>query len=218
VAPRRAINALASLVAPPRCGVCAGSCELDEPLCSTCSASLRRSPGRFLSVPGTDVAWAATAYQGTAQQLISALKFAGRLPLARAAAAAIVDSLPAGLAEGTVIPVPAAPARQRARGFDPTALIAEALADRLALPYMPSLARTDGPRQVGRPRRVRLADPPRITTTGAVPSIVTLTDDVTTTGATLTACAAALRSAGADRVVALAFAQTEGLAQAPRWA
>jgi predicted amidophosphoribosyltransferase len=39
---------------------------------------------------------------------------------------------------------------------------------------------------------------------------VVLVDDVVTTGATLAACAAALREAGAETVTAVAFARTGG--------
>jgi predicted amidophosphoribosyltransferase len=210
VHPRRALTLALSLIAPPRCGACSAACELDEPLCEGCRAILAGGHGHFLSVPFTDTAWAATTYGATAQRLVTALKFSGRLALAEAAADAIVASLPPGLADGAVVPVPPAPARRRARGFDPTALIAGALAARLALPLLPSLRRDDGPRQVGRPRRLRLADPPRIEVDGDVPEVATLVDDVTTTGATLSACAQALRAAGTRRVIALAFSHTPG--------
>jgi predicted amidophosphoribosyltransferase len=210
----RWLTALASVIAPPLCGACAGPCELHEPICQACATALRRSNGAFFAVPGAETAWAAVPYEGTAQRLVSALKFAGRLPLAHAAAEAILSSIPAGLATGAIVPVPPSPHRRRTRGFDPTALIAEALAERLALPCLPALVRTDGPRQVGRPRRRRLADPPHVRAVSPAPPVATLVDDVTTTGATLTSSALALRAGGAERVVAVTFARTPGLAQA----
>lgn len=207
---RTALELLTTLIAPPRCGACAAPCEVREPLCESCAADLRRSRGRFFAVLGTDAAWATTPYEGTAQRLVAALKFAGRLPLADAAAATIATSIPTDLVAGALVPVPAAPQRRRTRGFDPTALITTALSTRLDLPYKPCLARSDGPRQVGRPRRQRLSDPPLVRTSGHVPEAPLLIDDVTTTGATLAACAVALRAAGARRVIAVTFARTPG--------
>jgi predicted amidophosphoribosyltransferase len=214
----RWLTALASVIAPPRCGVCGGPCELHEPICLPCATELRRPHAACFAVPGADAAWAAVPYEGTAQRLVAALKFAGRLPLAHAAADTILSSIPLGLAAGAIVPVPPSPHRRRTRGFDPTALIARALTDRLTLPYVPCLSRADGPRQVGRPRRRRLADPPHVMTVGSAPAVATLIDDVATTGATLTSSALALRAGGAKRVVAVTFARTPGLAQAEGWA
>jgi predicted amidophosphoribosyltransferase len=43
-----------------------------------------------------------------------------------------------------------------------------------------------------------------------VPASALVVDDVVTTGATLAACAEALRQAGAERLSAVAFARTAG--------
>jgi len=113
---------------------------------------------------------------------------------------------PAHMLSGAIVPVPAAPARLRRRGFDPAGELAAALAERLGSPLEVCLARRGGRRQVGRRRAERIGQPPRIHATGTVPRSVLLVDDVLTTGATTSACAQALRAAGAARVVAVTFA------------
>lgn len=125
-------------------------------------------------------------------------------------AAQIAANVPAHLlVDATLVPVPLHPARRRARGFDQAALVARALARRTERPLAPCLRR-DGAatRQLGAGRDSRLA-PGRlaIEVVGPVPARVALVDDVHTTGATFAACAHALRAAGAEHVVAIAYAR-----------
>jgi predicted amidophosphoribosyltransferase len=162
-------------------------------------------------IPGADQAIAATAYEGISRQLVAALKFRGRLSVARPMAATIAAAvhLPP---DAAVVPVPPAPSRQRRRGFDPADEIAAALSRVTGRPFLRCLKRAEGPRQVGRARRDRLAAPPRVWASGPVPLAALLVDDVVTTGATLGACGLALRAAGAIEVRAAAFARSVGRA------
>jgi predicted amidophosphoribosyltransferase len=96
----------------------------------------------------------------------------------------------------------------RWRGFDPAEEIAIAVAELAGLDYRSCLRRGRGRRQVGRGRRQRLADPPRVWAEGPAPGSVLLIDDVWTTGATLEACGRALRAEGARRIVALTLAHS----------
>lgn len=159
-------------------------------------------------MPGVEAVWSAAAYRGVARDMVSALKFGGRLQLARSAAAAMAGGAPPRLLAGALVPVPAAPARRRRRGFDPAEAIAFALARRTGLGLNRCLRRDTGLRQVGRSRAERLASPPKVRLAGAAPRSAVLVDDVLTTGATLRACAEALRSGGSERVVAITFARS----------
>ena len=143
---------------------------------------------------------------------MQALKFENRLALADAMAAQMAAVAPAALLEqaDALVPVPPDRARVRRRGFDPAALLARGLARRTGLPVVPCLRRT-GPasRQLGaRARDRRAAGRLRIEASRPAPTRVLLVDDVHTTGATLHACAGALRAAGARRVAAITYSRT----------
>jgi predicted amidophosphoribosyltransferase len=154
-----------------------------------------------------DRAWSSASHEGVARDLVAALKFRRLLPVAELMADRIHWLAPADLLSGTIVPVPTAPLRSLARGFDPAAEIATALAARTKLPLRACLIRRGGGRQLGRRRAERIGHPPVIQPCGEIPRSVLLIDDVLTTGATLTACARSLRSAGVIRIAAITFAR-----------
>jgi predicted amidophosphoribosyltransferase len=199
-------QALAEWIAPSRCAACGRGCRAGAALCTRCSRRLAASePVVGRGPAGLDRAWSAAPHEGVARDLVAALKFRRLLPVAGLMADRIQWLAPASLLSGSLVPVPTARLRLFVRGFDPAQEIAAALAARTGLPLAPCLRRRDGGRQRGRPRAKRVGHPPRVETQGEVPRSVLLLDDVLTTGATLSACARALRAAGAVRVVAVTF-------------
>jgi len=199
---------LFGLVAPPRCALCGRGCSVRAQLCEPCESRLSRLRPRLAAIRAVDHAWSAAPYDGAARALVSALKFGRRVALARRAARAIATQAPPELLDGVIVPVPPAPWRRRWRGFDAAEEIAAWLAVETGLTVSRCLRRSEGRRQVGRPRAERLADPPRVRVMGEPPKRALLVDDVLTTGATLGACAAALRAGGAERIGALTFARS----------
>ena len=203
------LQLLLSLLAPPRCAACGAACAAADALCDRCEKTLRGiPPPPPVQLPALDVAWAAAPHDGVAREMVVALKFRGLLAVADQIARRIAERAPPDLLDGAVVPVPPAPSRLWRRGFDPAEAIALRLADLTRQPVCRCLARANGPRQVGRSRAVRLAEPPRVRAIRTAPAVAVLIDDVQTTGATLSACARALRDAGAQRVLALTFART----------
>jgi predicted amidophosphoribosyltransferase len=199
---------LASLLAPPLCAACGSNPPADGVLCDRCHSELAAAPRvREPGPPGVDVAVSASPFEGVARRVVHGLKFGRRLSLARVAAEAMLRVLPTGEPPGAVVPVPPGPWRWRWRGFDPAEEIGIALAELAEVPFTPCLRRGSGGRQVGRRRWQRLVDPPRVWSVAAAPRRVLLVDDVWTTGATLEACAGALRAAGSRQVVALTLAR-----------
>jgi predicted amidophosphoribosyltransferase len=200
------LHAVANGLVPPLCAACGRGCRPEAALCTRCSRRLAAAdPLEGGGAPGLDRAWSSAPHEGVARDLVTALKFRRLLPVAELIADRVQWLAPSALLGGTVVPVPTAPLRSIARGFDPAAEIAAALAQRADLPLADCLRRRGGGRQVGKRRGERIGHPPLIQARGQVPRSVLLLDDVLTTGATLSACAQALRQAGAIRVVAITF-------------
>ena len=155
-------------------------------------------------------------YEGAVVRAILLLKFEQIEPLGAWFAERLmelVNTEAAALAADVVVPVPLHRERQRERGYNQAALISKPLAKKLRLPHkavllMRTRARPD--KQVlsleERWESVRGAFATR--PGSQVDNLrVLLVDDVLTTGATLNACARALRDAGAKSVIGLTVAR-----------
>lgn len=162
--------------------------------------------------PGVSVARSAGAYAGALRASLLDLKHRPRVvaELGRAFATAAAD--PALAAADVLVPVPLHPRRRAERGHNQAELLARAAA-RAVMLEPAALARVaPAPRlRSGLDREARLGavagafrGAPRL----VAGRTVLLVDDVFTTGATLAACAEALRRAGAHDVLALTAART----------
>ena len=202
---------IAALLAPPLCWSCGAPASRGRALCGACRRALVFLPREPVVLSGVRL-WAPLAYDGPARDLVRALKFRGALSLAREMAALVVASAPRDLLRADLVPVPLHPVRLRRRGFNQAVVLAEAIGRTTGLGTTDCLRRRGpGPPQVGRTRGARLSGPTgSIEARARVPPTALIVDDVVTTGATIAACAAALRRAGTTELAAIAFARTPG--------
>ncbi len=152
-------------------------------------------------------------YDGRLRDVIHALKYEGRRSVAPPLAMLMAQH-GAGVLGGAsfVVPVPLHRARERARGFNQ----ANDLAAHLGLPVLqalrrlkPTHAQVDLP-AAQRHANVKDAFAVRLAKTDNLSirnRILVLVDDVTTTGATLEACASVLKQCGAREIRAVTAAR-----------
>jgi len=198
-----------------RCGLPFASLQAVDSVDSLCG-SCRQGELEF------DMARSYGLYAGNLRKAILHLKFYGREYLGHRLGALLArawEALPEP-DSAIVAPVPLHPSRRRERGFNQAELLARGLVRSLR-----KEGRLHGLRLVaGSLRRIRATVPQvglsvsaRRENVSGVFSVgrpedvrnrtVVVVDDVMTTGATLSACAAALKRAGAARVLALSLAR-----------
>jgi ComF family protein len=210
----------------PICGECLSSfVRVSEIACETCGRplpGLAQKPGQPLLCPACtdksypfDRARSFAVYDGALVDAILLLKFEQIDPLGAWFAerlAEVVRGEAIAMAADVVVPVPLHRQREKERGYHQAALLSRPLAKRLRLPHesvllMRTRARPD--------KRILTFEERWESVRGAFATRpgsqvdnlrVLLVDDVLTTGATLDACARALRDAGAKSVLGLTVA------------
>lgn len=199
-------------------GLCAACAEtltpLEGPFCPLCGEPGDGQPclACMLQPAGAlDGVRSAYAYEGTARQLIRALKYGSVHSAADALADGIVAAAGDLLPGATLVPVPLHRRRQRMRGFNQAEVLARAIAARSGNAVSCALARDRSTRtqtRFSREERARNVSGAFSALPRAAEGLsFLLVDDVYTTGATAAACAQALKAAGASRVVLLAAAK-----------
>ena len=206
--------------------VCAGCGREGQPLCATClpalDARLDSRGGTPIGLPADlpapllQLEWCAP-FTGPVRAALHQLKYAGERRLAEPLGEAIARRWQrVGEGATVVVPVPVHARRERDRGYDQAALIAEVAARSLGLPCVRALERTRATVaqfDLGRDERsanvtgafrVRGDKPAGRALAGGW---ILLLDDVVTTGATLAACAVALEASGASAVSAVTVAR-----------
>jgi ComF family protein len=206
--------------------VCSGCGREGPPLCGAClpalDARLGLPGGTPLGLPADIPApllqldWCAP-FAGVVRDGLHDLKYKGERRLAEPFGVAVARRWArVGTGAQVVVAVPVHADRERQRGYDQAALIAAVAGRELRLPVIRALARrraTIAQFELGRDRRAtNVAGAFGLRDGGAAPTGVVgrwvlLVDDVVTTGATLAACATALRDAGAFAVSAIAVAR-----------
>jgi ComF family protein len=208
----------------PVCDVCWSSIlPLTPPLCDRCGDPL--PTWRLVSVAVAccprcrrthrvlDRARAIGAYDGALRAIVHALKYEGRRSLARPLGRLMRERGAAMIAGAAcVIPVPLHPSRRHQRGFNQAA----DLARQMGIPVVVALRRVRATQtQTGLPagrrhRNVRDAFAATRAARALIGAVVVVVDDVSTTGATLDACARTLKLAGIAEVRALTAARVVG--------
>jgi ComF family protein len=172
-----------------------------------------------LPVPLLQLEWCAP-FAGPVRAALHDLKYAGERRLAVPLGDALARRWArVGTGAQVIVPVPVHAERERRRGYDQAALIAEVAGERLGLPVVRAVERqraTVAQFELGRDERaanvagafgVGASASGRANARAIAGRWILLVDDVVTTGATLAACAFALERAGARAVSAIAVAR-----------
>ena len=199
----------ASHVEPPFCNLCgdpvAGAIDHDF-ICYACSAEK----------PAFDGARSVARYDGVVGEALRQLKYGKALWLAPDMSVLLTHCLNAEYPTqkfDLIVPVPLHHVRRRARGFNQSAVLAYELGRRIKCPSRPGVLRRIRPTTT----QTNLTAPQRLSNVRnafisrrakwLAGRRVLLVDDVMTTGATVNACAKALKKGGAASVHVITVAR-----------
>jgi ComF family protein len=197
----------APLVADYYCLACRTPFVNQFPLDATGRCALCR-----LGLQGFDAVYSYGSYEGTLRKLVHIYKYDGVRPLAKPLAKFITRTLPRELRFDAVVPMPLHWRKRWQRGFNQSQLLAREIGRKWNVPVIDAVKRRKatasqaGLTNAKRRANVQGAFQPARRLDGMR---VLLVDDVLTTGATASACARALKRAGATHVTLAALARTD---------
>lgn len=199
------------LIFPDRCAGCGKHGDL---FCDACRARLRPYPQDGFVPPLLDEATVAFLFEEPLQSAIHCLKYDRVRRMALPLGTLLAEHLHTHpLPADAIIAVPLHAHRLAERGFNQSELLAQRIAEVCGLPLLTAgLVRC---RDTAQQVKLSMAERQENMRNAFVwqqstppPARVLLLDDVLTTGATLGACAYALRAAGTREVRALALGRT----------
>ena len=163
---------------------------------------------------GFDAAYCFGFYEGPLRELIHLLKYGGMKPLAGPLAGYLSRALPLDDRFDAVTPMPLHWRRRFQRGFNQAAILAKDVARRRSIPLLHAVRRVRATRtQTGltnAKRRENVSGAFRAGRGRPLEGLrILLVDDVMTTGATGSACAFALKRAGAKSVTLVTLARVD---------
>lgn len=210
------VDIILDLLYPPKCVFCASLLgEKEHGICRSCERKLPRLPEsrRSDKLSGISICAAPFLYRDNVRASLIRFKFENRPGYKDVYADFIAKAIDENQINCDIITwVPISRRRLRARGYDQTRLIAQALSRRLGKPCMKTLVKT-----VNNPAQSSLkdADMRKKNVKGVYKCVspeavngktVLIVDDIVTTGATLKECASTLKGSGAREIAAAALA------------
>jgi predicted amidophosphoribosyltransferase len=235
---RTGLQTALRMIYPPRCLGCGGLVDQDHGLCATCFAETPFITGLVcdlcgITLPGnSDIAvhcddclsigrpWsqgrAPLRYEGVARKLVLGLKHGDRHEIVGMAADWMVGACPPDVPnDAIVLPVPLHLFRLVSRRYNQSALLAQAMANRMGLEFCPdSLVRQrrtvslDGKSRDARFAELSNAIAVRSSKAGQLRNRpILLVDDVMTSGATVAACAQACHDAQSREIYVAVLAR-----------
>jgi ComF family protein len=167
-----------------------------------------------LGLQGFDAAYSYGSYEGTLRKLVHLFKYSGMRPLAGPFGKLLTRALPRDQQFDLIVPMPLHWFKRWRRGFNQADLLAREIGRKWQVPVREVVRRRKATSpQAGltnAKRRANVAGAFRVPRGRRLDGLrVLLVDDVLTTGATASACARALKRAGAAHVSLLALARTD---------